>query len=212
MLQKTSNVIKILIRKDIGMTIIALRGKSGTGKSSLLKELISIFCKNDFFRKNDICVVECGILRPHIRNDSTNEINEAKKSIEKLILLNSDIYVVFKVKGKYIGIATQGDSRYYLEESLSKINKAIVNDGKDNGKCDIFICAVRTFGDTCKFVFDNSKNGELYFFDKATLFVGSTYCDTKGELICLRQRRYKLNYIQAKEITDLCIEVWKSIR
>lgn len=188
------------------MKIIALRGKANTGKSTSLKMLIDMFDKNKF------SVVECAALEPYSKKDSINAINDAKNCLKKLLLLDSDIYAVFNVNDKYIGITTQGDSAVYLNNSLNNINKAIMNKSMNGDECAVFICSVRTYGNTCDFVSINLKSEALFFLDKATLFLEKIQCERIVNLFNLEESHHKLNELQAKEIFSSCKKLLKSMQ
>lgn len=69
-----------------------------------------------------------------------------------------DKCVILDYKGKNVGITTRGDAKYCLEDDFNLL-------GDD---CDIYVCAVRTKGETVEFVEEKSKGDTLVFFGKAT--------------------------------------------
>ena len=72
-----------------------------------------------------------------------------------------DYCAKFNYRGKKIGITTHGDDRSVLENDFNLL-------GND---CDIYVCAVRTKGETVEFVEEKSKGDTLVFFGKATYAV-----------------------------------------
>ena len=97
-----------------------------------------------------------------------------------------DKCVILDYKEKKVGITTRGDAKYCLEDDFNLL-------GDD---CDIYVCAVRTKGETVEFVEEKSKGDTLVFFGKATYDVSkSSELQDK-----LESKQEKINQYQAQLI------------
>lgn len=111
------------------------------------------------------------------------------KQINKLFCQKTgpeDYCAKFKHKGKKIGITTHGDDRSVLENDFNLL-------GDD---CDIYVCAVRTKGETVEFVEEKSKGDTLVFFGKATYDVPNS-SEPQDKL---ESKQKKINEYQAQLI------------
>ena len=98
--------------------IYALYGRGDIGKTSTIKEVYNLLIKK--FGKEIIVETD------------TNIFSE-----------KNDIRVIVKIKGKLIGIESQGDPNSRLKVSLDIFVEM---------NCDIILCATRTWGTTVDFV------------------------------------------------------------
>ena len=104
------------------MKIIALQGKSNTGKTTTLKMLIRLFLENNKYNLNP----------KYVKRYVLNKCNSD----------TGDVKCVFEYNGKRIGITTRGDT----EKALARDFK------NHFYKCDIIVCAVHTHGKTVEFI------------------------------------------------------------
>ena len=136
-MKNTSNK-SLKYRSD--MKIIALQGKSHTGKSYCLQKLIYKMSKNN----KVVCVYPRSITK-------FNElIRTGVSRTENNCMV--DFVVYGKIGDKTIGIITYGDNEKTLAngfESLEKYN------------CALYVCACRTHGETVDFLEKLTANGKL---------------------------------------------------
>lgn len=137
------------------MKIIALRGKSNTGKSYTLKMLIEMLCDNG--GKID----DFGLLSPGARGISEHAMNNLTTSAREATAFYNDVFAVLEYKGILMAISSQGDEEGFLAAAYYKVCKSLRND-----KPDIFICAVRTRGGTIDFVNEICDEPPVIFYDK----------------------------------------------
>lgn len=152
------------------MHIIALCGVGGTGKTTTLKKLIGTLNKQ--------CKVEgYGLLHPIAKGDEHLE----NASLEEMLKSQTDVWAVFNYGGKRVGITSQGDERKYLKEAFEHFEK-----------CDISMCAVRSEGETKKFVKDktNNSNGKLYIYRHIAVECPENERETLYDEVNLRQATF----------------------
>lgn len=108
------------------MRIIALQGKSNSGKTTTLKLLIDL-------------------------------MSEKYNVIEKSNNRGFDCWVKFKVSDKIVAIGTAGDLDSIIENALSAI-----------GSCDIFVCAVHSYGKTVECLYKHAKKEDIHIYGRFT--------------------------------------------
>ncbi len=109
--------------------VYALYGAPDSGKTSVLNSLIN------------------KLTAEHCSYDLLESIGE------------SDRVAIFDVKGRKIGICTQGDYVTQVESNLNKLE----------GHCDIIFCATRTKGETCEHVITRFSD-KLTWIQNAGIF------------------------------------------
>jgi len=105
-------------------TLIALRGKGRIGKSTTIKLLRDILL-NTYFGVIDEIQYRSG----------------------------GDIFSIFKLKGKIIGIASSGDLSEIVEANLDEFIK---------NNCDIAVCACRSYGQTVTAIEFNTSFNHIF--------------------------------------------------
>ena len=126
------------LRSD--MKIIALQGKSHTGKSYCLQKLIYKISKRSKF----VCVHPRDITK--FNELIQNGISTTKNS--SMV----DFLVYGKIDDKTIGIITYGDNEKSLAKGFDRLMKY---------NCDLYVCACRTHGETVDFLEKLTANGKL---------------------------------------------------
>lgn len=113
------------------MRVIALQGKSNTGKTTTLKRMILTIIQNNIF--------------------DTTLIDNLAKIIKKCLLSTGDVKCMFTYKNIKIGVTTRGDARRFLEYDFNEFFKG----------CDIVVCAVHTSGETIEYIREKGNDGIL---------------------------------------------------
>lgn len=125
------------------MTIIALQGKSGTGKTECLQKLI--------YEINRSYPLAC------IYPNDKSKFNQLIQSGNPVIRNNGnmvDFIVYGTINGKTIAIITYGDNEEALRKSFEELKE-------NNGDCDLCVCACRTQGGTIEFIKNQTLSGKL---------------------------------------------------
>lgn len=121
------------------MTIIALQGKSCTGKTECIQKLI--------YEINKSHPLTC------IYPNDNSKFNRLIQSGNPVIKNNGNMedFIVFgTINGKIIVISTYGDNEEALKNSFKNLED-----------CDLFVCSCRTKGETIDFIEKKASNGEL---------------------------------------------------
>lgn len=136
------------------MKIIALEGKSNTGKSTTLGRLAKELCDKGAKFVSGKDIDEEGVLR--------NAEDERARYLAGNEVKAKDFAAVFEYSGKKIGVVTQGDTRkcmdYWFDDFI------LVQD------CDVIVCACRTKGETIE---------KLEEIGGDCIFVSKSWVDTK---------------------------------
>ncbi len=105
-------------------------------------------------------------LRGHSGYGKTTTLNmlldrlSKNNSITVLDRIGRDRVARVIINGKIIGITTRGDTDYVLAEDFKILDK-----------CDLYICACRTKGNTLKYLESLTKDGVLIYNTKWTLLL-----------------------------------------
>lgn len=124
------------------LNIIALSGKSNTGKTHCLQKLIFEFPNNSKF-----------IDKSHKFDDLFKNGIPLVNNKNNLI----DLIVVVEINNTKIGIITYGDDEAALTDSFYQL--------KDY-ECGLYVCACRTQGGTIKLLNELTENGKLIIHNR----------------------------------------------
>ena len=135
---------------------IFLKGRASSGKTPTLKSFIlSVF---------DSQKCECIESGFHI----AEYLEPFKIDVLKDILtVMEDAYILFKIDDKYVGITSQGDYKNLMTQIYNHFSELVrIHSKGKKVKCDVFVSAVRTRGQTIEFVNDNFKKNEIEIIKK----------------------------------------------
>lgn len=151
------------------MNAIVLYGRSNLGKTTTLKKTIRVLLEKGY---------------------------KAEKSTENLeqIIADSknkdDVYALFVIDGKKVGISTHGDN----EDCYN-------NDFRSLGECDFNVCACHTRGQTIDYI--KSK------FNKNIIWINKFSYEQKNNYFNGSEMQNQVNELQANYLAELIVKITK---
>ena len=117
------------------MKVLALRGKSSSGKTHTLKRFI---LKIDHMK--DHSLIEVG----YIKGDKCNLMAITHEELSDILESNDDVYAIYDVNGTIVCVTTQGDAKKYMDQTLKNLKQKLISkNGTSIKDFDIYICSVR---------------------------------------------------------------------
>lgn len=122
------------------MNVLALRGKSNVGKTSILKKLMKqVVDEEQTFKKDKIFICKYSkkiFVKKIDPNDDKWFTTKAKRNISNLTILT-------EYKGKIIVISSMGDSTDLVVGSIEAAKRMYKNKYNKDIDVDVYICACR---------------------------------------------------------------------
>lgn len=163
-------------KDDLG--IVALQGTADSGKTTTLNLLLNLMVC-EYGEPKEIFDRQGGIVELQ-RDIAIGDIHDRSWLFEINI---NDV-------SKRIGITTLGDDPLNIIRKFKKF-----------GKCDLYVCAIHTFGDTVELVKKLTRNGKLYVYGRSTSAVFGARVKITQE-----KQRENIDKWQAKKLLDEIIK------
>ena len=135
-----------------------------------------------------------------LSNGFTQNINFQYPVTLPINMGKDNCYIVI-YNGKKIGITTRGDTKKALEDDFRWLKQ-------NAGDCDLYVCATRSKGTTCKYIEQEAATSDIFWIAKASVthkengtYVDSAFITQRQGVINQKQADYIRNFID-KMITN----------
>lgn len=122
-------------------------------------------------------------------NCLVEKLESEGKKLQEILIREEDRNVILDYHNKRIGVTTLGDDVSSLKRAFCWMEEC--------GGCDLYVCASRTSGETCKYIREQFAKGVV-------LWVGRSYvCAEKGAPLYLQDLWAMANEAQTLELVKV---------